>query len=110
MLVYKRTAPFLTKNVFSVHIDTGAPKFYVSRQCLQRLGILDIPKRVLFVCRGSRHLDSGPVHLAGNDTFDIVMGKEMISRYNCVIEYQTLKMFFHVGHRVIKAQLYMYSL
>ncbi|KAK3855288.1 hypothetical protein Pcinc_038297 [Petrolisthes cinctipes] len=105
MTVYKRTAP-LIKTTLKVHIDTGASNFYVSRRCLRVLGLNDIPRRIFFVCQGSRHLESGPVYMTGNDTFDIVMGKNMMSHYRCVIDYEKLKMFFHLGHRVIKAKLY----
>lgn len=110
MLVEKKIGPLKEKCIFKVHIDTGATNFYVSRHCLNLLGKTEIPKRVFFVCRGSRHLDSGPVQLAANDTFDIVMGKMMLSRYKCVFDYERLNIYFHVGRRVIKAKLYTLTL
>lgn len=110
MLVEKRIGPLMEKYTFKVHIDTGATNFYVSRRCLNLLGITGIPNKVTFVCRGSRHLDSGPVHLTANDTFDIVIGKKMMSRYRCAFDYEKHHIYFHVGHRVIKAKLYTQTL
>ncbi|KAK4317920.1 hypothetical protein Pmani_011029 [Petrolisthes manimaculis] len=104
-MVYKRTAP-LIKTTLKVHIDTGASNFYMSKRCLNMLGLTAIPRRVYFAYEGSHHLESGPVYETGNDTFDIVMGRDMMSHYRCVIDYEKLKMYFHVGKRVIKANLY----
>lgn len=110
MLVEKKMGPLQQKFIFKVHIDTGATNFYISRRCINLLNLSAIPKSVSFVCRGSRQLDSGPVHLTANDTFDIVMGKMMMARYRCAFDYERLNIFFHVGHRVIKAKLFTQTL
>lgn len=110
MLVEKRTGPLKERCTFKVHIDTGATNFYISSRCLHLLDLDLVPKRVCFVCRGSRHLDSGPVYRTANDTFDLVMGKQMMSHYRCAFDYEKLNIFFHVGHRVIKAKLYTQTL
>lgn len=90
----------------NVHIDTGASSFYVSPLCLHtRLGLLREPQCVSLVLAKGAVVTSGPVRTAGTDTFDFVVGKEMLSRYRGILDFASNLLYLHVGERVFRLKL-----
>lgn len=96
----------LRNKKLNIHVDTGATSFYVSPRCLHtRLCLPRVPRCVSLVLAEGVAVTSGLVRVAGTDTFDFVVGKEMLSRYRCVLDFAANSLYFHVCERVFCIKL-----
>lgn len=96
----------LRNKKLNIHVDTGATSFYVSPRCLYtRLGRSDVPRCVSLVLANGVVVTSGAVRLAGTDTFDFVVGKEMLSRYRSILDFASSSLYFRVGERAFRLKL-----
>ena len=100
----RRTA--LRSKKMSIHVDTGATSFYVSPRCLHtQLCLPQVPRSVTIMLAEGVAVTSSFVRVAGTDTFDFVIGKEMLSRYRCVLDFASSNLYFHVKERVFRLKL-----
>lgn len=100
----KRTT--LRSKKMCIHVDTGATAFYVSPRCLHtQLCRPLVPRSVTITLGEGVAVSSGFVRVAGTDTFDFVVGKEMLSRYRCVLDFAASYLYFHVEGRVFRLKL-----
>uniref|UniRef100_A0A0P4VZU6 Peptidase A2 domain-containing protein n=1 Tax=Scylla olivacea TaxID=85551 RepID=A0A0P4VZU6_SCYOL len=96
----------LRSKKMNIHVDTGATSFYVSPRCLHtQLCLPRVPRCVTLVLAEGVAVTSGFVRVAGTDTFDFVVGKEMLSRYRCVLDFASSHLYFHVEERVFRLKL-----
>ena len=96
----------LRRKRMNIHVDTGATCFYVSPRCLYtQLGMPRVPECVSLVLGEGVTATSGLVRVAGTDTFDFVVGKEMLSRYRCILDFASSCMYVRVNDRVFRLNL-----
>lgn len=96
----------LRNRKLNIHVDTGATSFYISPRCLHaRLGLPLVPRCVSLVLAEGVVVSSGLMRTAGTDTFDFVMGKEMLSRYRSILDFASSFLYFRVGERVFRLKL-----
>ena len=96
----------LRSKKFNIHVDTGAQFFYVSPQCLEtQLHMPRTPQCVSLTLDKGVVVSSGAVRVAGTNTFDFVVGKEMLARYRCILDFASNSLYFHVKERMFLLKL-----
>ena len=101
-----RRSMMLRNKKMTIHVDTGATSFYISPRCMYtRLCLTQAPRCVSLVLAEGVVVTSGFVRVAGTDTFDFVIGKEMLSRYRCFLDFASNSLYFNVNRRVFRVKL-----
>ncbi|KAK8732571.1 hypothetical protein OTU49_006826 [Cherax quadricarinatus] len=71
--------PNLHEPRMTIHVDTGANKFYVSKMCLtQKLNLKECPKRVKIQLDQNHSVISRELAINTTNDFDFVMGRYMM--------------------------------
>lgn len=97
---------FLRSKKLNVHVDTGATSFYVSPRCVHTVLCLPpVPCCASLVLTKDVVVTSDLMRKAGTDTFDFVVGKEMLSRYRSILDFAAYSLYFRVGERVFLLKL-----
>lgn len=97
---------FISAKKLNVHVDTGATSFYMSPRCVETLLCLPpVPCCVSLVLTKDVVVTSDLVRKAGTDTFDFVVGKEMLSRYRSILDFASYSLYFRVGERAFRLKL-----
>lgn len=69
-------------------VDSGVPNIYISKKCLEKLGLRTPPKHInIFIYDGlSLHSDS-LIERSDSNVYDVTLGREFLAKNHCLLDY-----------------------
>lgn len=69
-------------------VDSGVPNLYISRVCLQELGLRTPPKHINISLFDGLSLHSdGTIETADSNVYDVTLGREFLGKNQCLFDY-----------------------
>lgn len=69
-------------------VDSGAPNLYISKRCLQELGLRAPPDHINISLSNDLYLQSeGRIEEADCNVYDVTLGREFLAKNHCLFDY-----------------------
>lgn len=94
----------------TVHVDSGVTNFIISEKCLlERLPLMGYtrpPTHVRLSMGDSKNfVVTKALEVDSHTTFDFVIGKKMLSKNRCALDYSKFRLFFEIHGKLFMTDM-----